>query len=73
MARNYLHQHETDECFSGNLPDCKVSLHLVNLVFDGEVGIALEALDLALHTPSGTALGCIEGLSWRDSKNNETR
>ena len=41
--------------------DCKVGLHLTNLVFDSEVGTALDAFDLALHTPSGTVLGCLEG------------
>ena len=34
---------------------------MINPAFDGEVGTALEALYFALNTPSGTALGCLEG------------
>ena len=43
------------------MSDCKIGFHLINPVFNGEVGTALEAFDLALHTFSGTALGCLEG------------
>ena len=45
----------------GHLSDCKIGLHLIDPVFDNEVRAALEAFDLALHTPSGTALGRLEG------------
>ena len=61
MASDYLHKHESDECFRGNLSDFKVGLHVFNPVFDSEVGTAIEVFDLALHTPSGTALCCLEG------------
>ena len=45
----------------GDLFDCKVSFHFVYPVFDGEVRASLEEFELALHTPSGTALGRFEG------------
>ena len=45
----------------GDLSDCKISFQLVNLVFDGEVRVALEAFHLALHSPLNTVLGRLEG------------
>ena len=44
----------------GDLSDCKIGFHLVNPVLDYEVRAALEAFDLSLHAPSGTALGGLE-------------
>ena len=43
------------------MSDCKICLHAVNLIFDGEVWSALETFDFTLHIPLGFALGRLEG------------
>ena len=41
--------------------DCKISLHLVDLGFNGEVRTAFEAFNFKLNALSGSALGRLEG------------
>ena len=42
------------------LSDSKISLYLVNLIFDGEDRDTIEALNPTLNTYSGTTLGRLE-------------
>ena len=61
MSGNNFHDQKPNKCFWRDLPDCKISRHLIDPIINCEVCAALKAFDLAFHVPSILALGCFEG------------